>query len=122
MSTLKLDKPEIHCKVWGRELWIANNPDYCGKILEFNNGANFSMHFHAIKKETWYVLEGEFLLEYYDYQTAVRKHTALFPGDVVHVEPNTLHKLSAVTEGRILEVSTQHFENDSYRIEPSHGN
>ena len=48
-------------KEWGSELWLANNKehDYCGKILTINPGCSTSLHFHANKHETFYVIEGE---------------------------------------------------------------
>ena len=59
-------KPEVtgSCivpKGWGEELIIENNDMYCGKVLVFNSGCKFSMHYHMIKDETWYVEEGEFI-------------------------------------------------------------
>ena len=41
---------------------FVNNELYCGKLLVFKKGAKFSMHYHLIKDETWYVDEGEFIL------------------------------------------------------------
>ena len=52
---------EVHEKTWGKELWIHNSEKYCGKILEFNENAYFSMHYHLLKKETWYVSKGRFI-------------------------------------------------------------
>jgi hypothetical protein len=48
-------------KGWGHELIWATNDKYCGKLLKFNKDAKFSMHFHAEKDESWYVLDGRFL-------------------------------------------------------------
>ena len=53
-------------KGWGEELVIVNNELYCGKILIFKKGCKFSMHFHMIKDETWYVEEGKFIYRYID--------------------------------------------------------
>jgi mannose-6-phosphate isomerase-like protein (cupin superfamily) len=47
-------------KGWGNELIWATNDKYCGKFMNFYSGAKFSMHFHAEKDETWYVLDGRF--------------------------------------------------------------
>ena len=47
-------------KGWGSELIWATNDKYCGKMLQFNEGAKFSMHFHAVKDESWIVLSGKF--------------------------------------------------------------
>ena len=60
----------------GEELVIVNNELYCGKILIFKKGCKFSMHFHMIKDETWYVEEGKFIYRYID--TAV--------GDIIEKE------------------------------------
>ena len=46
---------ETHDKAWGYELWIVNHELYCGKLLVFEKGKKFSMHYHLIKEESWYV-------------------------------------------------------------------
>lgn len=52
-------KPQRVEKKWGYELWIHNDPQYCGKLLVFpEKGNHFSMHYHMIKNETWYVQSG----------------------------------------------------------------
>ena len=38
LPTIK--KSEFHRKGWGYELWIANNKDYCGKLLFFEKVRN----------------------------------------------------------------------------------
>lgn len=113
-------KPIIVEKSWGRELWIRNTPDYCGKILEFDKNKNFSMHYHLKKDETWFVLNGSFIMEYFDLEKAIRKQKEIKEGDVVCLCPGVLHKLTAIEDSRIMEVSTQHFDTDSYRVEPSY--
>ena len=86
-------KAEVHKKTWGKELWIHNSTKYCGKILEFNENTYFSMHYHLIKEETWFVIEGSFELEYYDLKNAIKHLKQLKEGDVVHIVPGVLHKL-----------------------------
>ena len=59
-------KPEVTkgcCvpKGWGEEIIIENNELYCGKVLIFNKGCKFSMHYHMKKDECWYVEQGEFV-------------------------------------------------------------
>ena len=116
----QFSKPEIHHKVWGREIWICNNEQYCGKILEFNAGASMSMHYHLLKKEHFHILSGDLEFSYIDLDKGNAPIKAFLKiGDVVEIKPGTLHKIKAITDCRIMEVSTQHFENDSYRIEPS---
>ena len=57
-------------KGWGKEIIIENNELYCGKILVFNKGCKFSMHYHMNKDETWWVEEGEFNYTFIDTETA----------------------------------------------------
>ena len=48
-------KGERHEKAWGHELWIINNEFYCGKLLVFKAHKQFSMHYHLLKDEAWYI-------------------------------------------------------------------
>jgi mannose-6-phosphate isomerase-like protein (cupin superfamily) len=107
------------CKIpkgWGEELIITNNDLYCGKILVFNTGAKFSMHYHMIKDETWYVNEGEFIYRWIDTETAELHEKYLYRGDVVRQLPGQPHQIEAITSGEIFEVSTTHYDSDSYRV------
>jgi mannose-6-phosphate isomerase-like protein (cupin superfamily) len=115
----KFSKPIIYYKNWGKEIWIHNSEKYCGKILEINKGCYSSLHFHLKKTETWYVLSGELLMDYYDLKSAEKKQMMLSEGIVVDIDPGVVHKLTALADSRIIEVSTQHFEDDSYRIQKS---
>ena len=107
------------CKVpkgWGVELIIENNEMYCGKLLKFKKGCKFSMHYHLIKDETWYVNEGKFLYRWIDTENADIKQELLKEGSVVRQRVGQPHQLEALTDGTVFEVSTQHFDEDSYRI------
>lgn len=104
-------------KAWGYELWIENTERYCGKILHFNAGGRFSLHFHIKKEETWYVSKGSFELVCIDTSKGGKHYTVLKQGDIVHIMPGEPHQLIAKEESEIFEVSTQHFDYDSYRIE-----
>lgn len=103
-------------KGWGEELIIENNHMYCGKLLIFKAGCKFSMHYHMIKDETWYVESGEFIYRWIDTETADVHEQKLVPGNVVRQLPGQPHQLEALTDGKIFEVSTQHFDEDSYRV------
>ena len=116
-------KPEVtgSCivpKGWGEELIFENNDMYCGKVLIFKSGCKFSMHYHMIKDETWYVEYGEFVYRWLDTETAKLHESILHEGDVVRQRPGQPHQLEAITDGRIFEVSTHHEDSDSYRIIP----
>jgi mannose-6-phosphate isomerase-like protein (cupin superfamily) len=103
-------------KGWGEELIIENNEKYCGKLLIFKKGCKFSMHYHMIKDETWYVDKGTFMYRWIDTETAEVNETTLKPGDVVRQRPGQPHQLEALEDGVVFEVSTQHFDEDSYRV------
>ena len=106
-------------KAWGYELWIHNAPEYCGKLLVFNKDSKFSMHYHLRKEETWYVSQGEFEYGWIDTANAKKEIKNIKKGDIIHLTQGQPHQLKAMTEGAtIFEVSTEHFVDDSYRIEP----
>jgi mannose-6-phosphate isomerase-like protein (cupin superfamily) len=116
---MKLNKkpPEAHPKAWGREEWIYNGPEYCGKILYFNQGAKFSCHFHMAKKESWYVERGVFDLTLIDTDNAEKYQIVLRQGDCIDIERGAPHQLTCLEAGHIFEFSQPHCEADSYRIE-----
>ncbi len=105
-------------KGWGSEYIWATNDKYCGKFMNFNKGAKFSMHFHAVKDETWYVLKGRFLVKAIDTKTAATTQKTLFEGDVWHNPPLVPHQLICLEEGTIIEVSTPDSVEDNYRVVP----
>ena len=82
----------------------------------FKEGAKFSMHYHMIKDETWYVNKGTFIYKWIDTETADVHEKVLNVGDTVRQKPGQPHQLIALTEGEVFEVSTQHFDSDSYRV------
>ena len=62
--------------------------------------------------------KGDFILKYIDGSNADILEKLLSPADVVRIRPGVCHQLQCVskTGGKILEISTQHFEEDSYRV------
>ena len=115
---VKIKEPKRVDKKWGHELWIHNDNQYCGKLLVFTNSGNkFSMHYHMIKNETWYVQEGAFQFDWIDTESAERCYTQLQKGDVVYIQKGLPHQLTSLIDNSIVfEVSTEHFDDDSYRI------
>ena len=105
-------------KGWGSEYIFATNDKYCGKFLNFHKGAKFSMHFHAQKDETWYVLSGKFEVRYIQTQTAEVKKHILNVGDTWRNEPLEPHQLICLEQGTIIEVSTPDSVEDNYRVMP----
>lgn len=105
-------------KGWGSEYIFATNDKYCGKFMNFHKGAKFSMHFHAQKDETWYVLSGKFEVRYIQTKTAEVKSHLLKQGDTWRNEPLEPHQLICLEEGTIIEVSTPDSVEDNYRVMP----
>ena len=103
-------------KGWGKEIIIENNDLYCGKVLVFNKGCKFSMHYHMEKDETWYVNKGEFFYRWVNTEDASICEKKLTPGDIVRQPPGQPHQLKALKAGEIFEVSTHHKDSDSYRV------
>ncbi len=105
-------------KGWGSELIWATNDKYCGKLMKFNKDAKFSMHFHAQKDETWYVLSGKFEVKYIMTQDASMKSQILEIGSVWRNEALEPHQIICLEEGTIIEVSTPDSVEDNYRVMP----
>jgi quercetin dioxygenase-like cupin family protein len=97
-------------KEWGEEQWIVNK-EYCGKKLILKKNRRCSMHSHKKKDEVFYLQSGKVLLE-----MSGKKYT-LLPGDFVHVKPNAPHRFTGLQDSEIIEFSTTHDEEDSYRTE-----
>lgn len=105
-------------KGWGSEnIWVTNDK-YCSKFLDFNAGAKFSMHFHAKKEETWYVLSGKFEVCWIDTKNAQKHSKILTSGDIWHNNPLVPHQLICIERGEVLEVSTPDSVEDNYRVAP----
>jgi len=105
-------------KGWGFEKWITNNERYCGKLLYFVKGKKCSWHYHKIKDEVFYIQSGKILVKYgtaHDINKC--EEVTLERGDSFHVAPLLVHQMIALEDTKLFEFSTQHFDEDSYRIE-----
>lgn len=112
----KIVSGTVVSKGWGKEIHIANNEDYCGKLLVFEKGKKFSMHYHVDKYETWYVQEGTFNFKWVDPETADTHIEKLNRCDVVTIHQGIAHQLEALEDSIIFEVSTPDKVEDSYRV------
>jgi mannose-6-phosphate isomerase-like protein (cupin superfamily) len=106
-------------KGWGHEqIWVTNDK-YCSKFLVFKKDKSFSMHFHANKLESWFVLKGSFNLELLNTKNATISTHYMTEGKGYTIHPLTPHRLTALEEGStILEVSTPDSVEDNYRVLP----
>ena len=109
----------IEPKGWGREVWIANSPSYCGKILEIKKGKKCSLHFHKLKTESFISMRGRLKVrvkESHDQQEHSRSSSCV-PGQCMDVPVGLVHQMEALEDSELFEFSTQHFDSDSHRIE-----
>ena len=113
----KILKPEVHLKGWGKELWWCNGEKYCGKSLFFTKGKKCSFHFHKLKSEHFVLHSGKLIVRFGLEPDLTKAETLeMSPGDVFFVPQGLIHQMEAIEDSELLEFSTQHFEEDSYRI------
>ena len=108
-----MENSQWFIKGWGFEEWLVNNSLYCGKILHIHLGKMCSVHYHKLKDETFYVLDGV---------VAFMKNNDIFvleAGNTVHIPIDTPHCFGGMEDAKIIEISTEHFEDDSYRLTES---
>lgn len=106
-------------KPWGSEEIFAETASYVGKILFIRRGEALSLQYHEVKEETLRVLEGEMELVMGKDVDELESRT-VGPDTVFHVPPGTLHRMVAITDCRLLEVSTNHLD-DVVRLEDRYG-
>ena len=105
-------------KGWGYEKWICNSELYCGKLLFFFKEKKCSWHFHKLKDETFYLHSGKILLKYgFNSDILKSEEKILNPGDSFYIPPGLKHQMFALENSELYEFSTQHFDEDSYRLE-----
>ena len=113
-------QPERVDKPWGHELIWAKGEDYAGKVLFVRAGHALSLQFHREKDESWYLLEGRAELELGQAGEAVLKSEVVGPGAAFRFRPGTVHRVRAIEDTTILEVSTPQLD-DIVRLEDEYG-
>ncbi len=107
-------------KPWGWELIWAHADAYVGKILFVRSGHSLSLQFHRQKDESWYVESGRAELELGDAGQGLLNTEVITAGASFHFPPGTVHRVTALEDTTILEVSTPHLE-DVVRLEDDYG-
>ncbi|HEY6359638.1 MAG TPA: cupin domain-containing protein [Vicinamibacterales bacterium] len=105
-------------KPWGYELHWAKTDRYVGKVLHVNAGHALSLQYHNRKDETMYLYSGRMVLETEQNGELVKRE--MQPGDSVHITPKTVHRITAVEDCDVLEVSTPELD-DVVRLEDRYG-
>jgi mannose-6-phosphate isomerase len=107
-------------KPWGFELIWAEAEDYVGKILFVRAGHSLSLQFHREKDESWYVESGRAELELGDAGERLLNTEVITAGACFRFRPGTVHRVTALDDTTIFEVSTPHLE-DVVRLEDAYG-
>ena len=112
-SSRKVDKP------WGWELVWAETDDYVGKLLFVRAGEALSLQYHEAKDESWLVQEGRARLELGEVGGELET-VEIASGDTYRFRPRTVHRVTAVEDTLVVEVSTNHLT-DVVRLEDKYG-
>ena len=107
-------------KPWGWELIWAHADAYVGKILFVRAGESLSMQFHREKDESWFVESGRARLELGDVGQEALDEEVITAGACFRYRPGTVHRVTALEDTTILEVSTPHLD-DVVRLEDRYG-
>ena len=108
----RIDKP------WGYELHWAKTDRYVGKIIHIDKGHALSLQYHNQKDETIMLLSGKLLFEIQENGQLVKYEIA--PGRRFHVTPGTVHRMTAIEDCDVVEVSTPELD-DVVRLEDRYG-
>jgi mannose-6-phosphate isomerase-like protein (cupin superfamily) len=118
MTMATFEQPKRVEKPWGYELWWARTDRYVGKLLHVKAGTQLSLQYHVRKDETIHLWRGDMVLVLQ--QDGRLVDHPMRPGDTFHVTPGTVHRMRAITDCDVLEVSTPEVE-DVVRVEDDYG-
>jgi len=111
--------PQKTEKPWGFELLFAHTPKYAGKLIFVKKGHRLSLQYHEKKDESIYIYDGKALVEIGGSDGRMES-TMLEPGQCIRVPPLTRHRLQAVEDTTLFEVSTPELD-DVVRVEDDYG-
>jgi len=114
METKTVNKP------WGYELIFAVTDHYVGKVLHINKGEALSLQYHNKKDETIHIRSGKIKFYTAKNPESPLKEQILEPGQSFHITPKLIHRMVALEDTDILEVSTPELE-DVVRLEDRYG-
>jgi mannose-6-phosphate isomerase len=106
-------------KPWGYELIWALSESYCGKVLFVRQGQSLSLQYHEAKDESWLIQSGRARIQLGVVGGELAEEL-IGPGAAFRYRPGTVHRVTAVEDTTILEVSTPQLD-DVVRLEDSYG-
>jgi mannose-6-phosphate isomerase-like protein (cupin superfamily) len=116
---MKDELPRKTEKPWGFELLYAHTPKYVGKVIFIKKGHRLSLQYHEKKDESMYIYQGKVKIETEGADGSMTSHIAQ-PGYSIRIPPHTKHRLEAIEDTTLLEVSTPELE-DVVRVEDDYG-
>jgi mannose-6-phosphate isomerase len=115
------ENPKRVDKPWGHEIWWARTERYVGKLLHVKKGESLSLQYHNVKDETILIQSGRLLFETRSAgEEGELRKVEMVPGDVFHITPGTLHRMTGLEDTDIVEVSTPELD-DVVRLEDRYG-
>ena len=113
-ETRRVEKP------WGYELILAVTDIYVGKVLFVKAGESLSLQYHEMKDESWLIQSGRAKIELGAVGDERLSEEVVGSGAAFHYTPDTVHRITALEDTTILEVSTPHLD-DVVRLADSYG-
>ena len=112
VNVIRVEKP------WGYELHWAKTDRYVGKVIHVNKGHALSLQYHNVKDETIFLWSGKIKFEIEENGKLVVRE--MLPGESVHITPPTVHRMTAIEDSDIMEVSTPELD-DVVRLQDMYG-
>ena len=111
-NEVRIEKP------WGYEIHWAKTDRYVGKVIHMEAGHALSLQYHNLKDETILLWSGRLLFELQNERE--NREWEMKPGERIHISPNVVHRMTAITDCDVIEVSTPEID-DVVRLEDRYG-
>ena len=111
-NQVRIEKP------WGYEIHWAKTDRYVGKVIHIEAGHALSLQYHNLKDETILLWSGRLLFELQNERE--NREWEMKPGERIHISPNVVHRMTAITDCDVIEVSTAEID-DVVRLEDRYG-
>lgn len=113
------NKVQIKLKPWGEEIWFAHTKTYAGKILKVKKGHRLSLQYHEKKEETQYIYKGKVKFTFGTDEQFLQEKI-MQEGDKIDIAPYTIHRIYAIEDSEIFEVSTPELD-DVVKLDDDYG-
>jgi quercetin dioxygenase-like cupin family protein len=111
-NQVRIEKP------WGYEIHWAKTDRYVGKVIHIEAGHALSLQYHNLKDETILLWSGRLLFELQNERE--NREWEMKPGERIHISPNVVHRMTAITDCDVIEVSTPEID-DVVQLEDRYG-